>query len=152
MAKLRVDKIAAPIVQDEFTGSVFFDGNGDYLEVDLSTDAIGTEEFTIEMWIYPKVTSDSNNRRLIRIGPNNNANNLQILYNAGLNPCKIYNTGMEDGYGYDVKSEKYGNLIKMGVIDPMKVTKSALQNAVSVAVTILSTDAIVTMARSYETE
>lgn len=76
----------------------------------------------------------------------------QILQNAGLNPCKIYNTGMEDGYGYDVKSEKYGDLIKMGVIDPMKVTKSALQNAVSVAVTILSTNAIVTMARSYETE
>ena len=42
--------------------------------------------------------------------------------------------------------------MKMGIIDPMKVTKSALQNAVSVAVTILSTDAIVTMARSYETE
>ena len=38
----------------------------------------------------------------------------------------------------------------MGIIDPMKVTKSALQNAVSVAITILSTDAIVTMARSYE--
>ena len=76
----------------------------------------------------------------------------QILQNAGLNPCKIYNTGMKDGYGYDVKSEKYGDLIKMGVIDPMKVTKSALQNAVSVAVTILSTNAIVTMARSYETE
>ena len=91
MAKLRVDKIAAPIVQDEFTGSVFFDGNGDYLEVDLSTDAIGTEEFTIEMWIYPKVTSDSNNRRLIRIGPNNNANNLQILYNAGSSKLEVDN-------------------------------------------------------------
>ena len=38
----------------------------------------------------------------------------------------------------------------MGIIDPMKVTKQALQNAVSVAVTILSTNAIVTMARTYE--
>ena len=38
----------------------------------------------------------------------------------------------------------------MGKIDPMKVTKTALQNAVSVAVTILSTNAIVTMARSYD--
>jgi chaperonin GroEL len=54
--------------------------------------------------------------------------------------------------GYDLKNEKYGNLIKMGVIDPMKVTKSALQNAVSVAVTILSTNAIITMARSYESD
>lgn len=41
-------------------------------------------------------------------------------------------------------------MYKMGIIDPMKVTKSALQNAVSVAITILSTNAIVTMARTYE--
>jgi len=40
----------------------------------------------------------------------------------------------------------------LGVIDPVKVTRQALQNAVSVAVTILSTNAIVTMARSYETQ
>jgi chaperonin GroEL len=45
-----------------------------------------------------------------------------------------------------------GDLIKMGVIDPLKVTRSALQNAVSVATTILSTNAIITMARSYETK
>ena len=32
MAKLRVDKIAAPIIKDEFTGSVHFDGSGDYLD------------------------------------------------------------------------------------------------------------------------
>ena len=43
-----------------------------------------------------------------------------------------------------------GDMYKMGVIDPLKVTKNALQNAVSVAVTILSTNAIITMARSYE--
>jgi len=89
MAKLRVDKIAAPIVKDEFTGSVYFDGTGDYLEADLSTDAIGTGEFTIEMWIYPAVTSDTDNRRLIRIGPNNNANNIQILYNAGNSKIEV---------------------------------------------------------------
>ena len=41
-------------------------------------------------------------------------------------------------------------MISMGIIDPVKVTKVALQNAVSVAVTILSTNAIVTMARTYE--
>jgi chaperonin GroEL (HSP60 family) len=38
----------------------------------------------------------------------------------------------------------------MGVIDPVKVTRSALENAVSVATTILSTNAIITMARTYE--
>ena len=76
----------------------------------------------------------------------------QILENAGLKVTKTYNTAMETGYGYDVKNEEYGDLLKLGVIDPMKVTKHALQNAVSVAVTILSTNAIITMARSYETE
>ena len=50
-----------------------------------------------------------------------------------------------------VKSGEEGDLIEMGIIDPLKVTKQALQNAVSVAVTILSTNAIVTMARTYET-
>ena len=50
----------------------------------------------------------------------------------------------------DVKNELYGDLLDMGVIDPMKVTKHALQNAVSVATTILSTNAIITMARTFE--
>ena len=41
-------------------------------------------------------------------------------------------------------------MLKMGIIDPVKVTRQALKNAISVAVTILSTNAIVTMARTYE--
>jgi len=56
----------------------------------------------------------------------------------------------EFGYGFDLKNGKFGDMYEMGIIDPFKVTRSALQNAVSVAVTLLSTDAIVTMARSYE--
>ena len=55
MAKLRVDKIAAPIVKDEFTGSVFFDGTGDYLSIPDSTDfdlGLSNEPFTIEFWFY----------------------------------------------------------------------------------------------------
>ena len=67
-----------------------------------------------------------------------------------MSSTKIYSKEVKKGHGYDVKNEKYGDLIKLGVIDPMKVTKSALQNAVSVAVTILSTNAIVTMARTYD--
>jgi len=78
----------------------------------------------------------------------------QILINAGLEPDDIlkdhYLSGFD--YGYDLKTKEYGDLIEMGVIDPTKVTRSALQNAVSVAVTILSTNAIITMARTYETE
>ena len=55
-----------------------------------------------------------------------------------------------DNLGFDVKNEKYGDMLKMGVIDPVKVTKHALTNAVSVATTILSTNAIVTHARIHE--
>jgi chaperonin GroEL len=76
---------------------------------------------------------------------------MQILLNAGLNPVDIYgNNPMVIGVGYNLKTGQMGDLVKMGVIDPLKVTRSALQNAISVAVTILSTNAIVTMARSYE--
>jgi chaperonin GroEL len=74
---------------------------------------------------------------------------LQILANAGLKAKDIYPDGIEPGQGYNLKTGQMGDLIKMGVIDPLKVTRSALQNAVSVAVTILSTNAIITMARSY---
>ena len=53
-------------------------------------------------------------------------------------------------YGYNIKTGEFGDMYKMGVIDPLKVTRSALENAVSVAATILSTNAIITMARSIE--
>jgi chaperonin GroEL len=77
----------------------------------------------------------------------------QILINAGLEYSKVYSENENpSGSGYDVKNHKYGDMYEMGIIDPTKVTKNALQNAVSVAVTILSTNAIITMARSYENE
>jgi len=76
----------------------------------------------------------------------------QILANAGKDFDKIYKETPPHNHGYDVKREKKGDLIKMGVVDPAKVTKNALINAMSVATTILSTNAIVTMARSYETD
>ncbi len=75
----------------------------------------------------------------------------QILANAGKDINKIYKYLPPVNHGYDVKNEKKGDLIKMGVVDPTKVTKNALINAMSVATTILSTNAIITMARSYET-
>jgi len=75
----------------------------------------------------------------------------QILENAGEDFAEVYADGVTDGHGFNVKTKERGDLIKMGVIDPLKVTRSALQNAVSVAVTILSTNAIITMARTYET-
>ena len=75
-----------------------------------------------------------------------------ILENAGCS--EVYEeyslTPMVDGY--NVKTGEFGDMFKMGVIDPMKVTRCALQNAVSVAITILSTNAIITMARAYDEE
>ena len=51
-------------------------------------------------------------------------------------------------YGYDLKTKEYGDLIEMCVIDPTKVTRSALQNAVSVAVTILSISTLTSTEKS----
>ena len=81
----------------------------------------------------------------------------QILINAGLDVRKVmdYTTVDNETFksanlGFDVKNEKYGDMLKMGVIDPVKVTRHALINAISVATTILSTNAIVTHARKHE--
>jgi len=78
---------------------------------------------------------------------------LQILRNSGINDEKIevMTTDLDLGDGIDVKTGEFGNMISMGIIDPAKVTKTALRSAVSVANTILSTNSIITMARSYET-
>jgi len=50
----------------------------------------------------------------------------------------------EKGFGFDVLTEEYVNMIKAGIIDPAKVTRTALQNAVSVAMMILTTEGLVT--------
>ena len=78
---------------------------------------------------------------------------IQILENAGKDYKKITNEFNKAkhkskwNFGYDAKNEKYGDMFKLGIIDPLKVTRNALINAVSVATTILSTNAIVTHAR-----
>lgn len=73
----------------------------------------------------------------------------QIWLNAGFE--RDFNLLPDSDYkfGFDVKNGVFDDMYVLGVIDPLKVTRSALQNAVSVAVTILSTNAIITMARSY---
>lgn len=73
----------------------------------------------------------------------------QIVTNAGKN-CDEILFNRQDGMGYDVKGEQYGDMMKLGIIDPTKVTKNALLNAVSVATTIMSTNAIITNVRDYE--
>ena len=69
----------------------------------------------------------------------------QIAFNAGLEGSiiidKIKNS--EKGIGFDALKEEYVNMIKAGIVDPTKVTRSALQNAASVAATFLTTEAAV---------
>ena len=67
------------------------------------------------------------------------------MYNAGLHVNTIYEKICEanDGTGYDVRADKFTNMIDSGIIDPAKVTKSALMNAVSIASMILTTEAII---------
>ena len=69
----------------------------------------------------------------------------QIVDNAGLEGSVIVNElkTREKGIGFDVLIEKYVNMIDAGIIDPTKVTRSALQNATSVAATLLTTEAVV---------
>ncbi len=69
----------------------------------------------------------------------------QIAENAGLDGSIVcQKVGEEKGnFGYNVVSEEYGDMIKMGVIVPFKVERVALQNAASVASLLLTTDAIV---------
>jgi chaperonin GroEL len=75
----------------------------------------------------------------------------QILMNAGKDAQDIMDNILPfDNEGYDVKGEQYGDMMKLGIIDPAKVTKNALLNAVSVATTIMSTNAIITNIRADE--
>ena len=69
----------------------------------------------------------------------------QIVANAGGEPSVVLNKVLEGegSFGYNAATEEYGDLIEMGVLDPAKVTRSALQNAASIASLILTTDAMV---------
>ena len=48
------------------------------------------------------------------------------------------------GYGYDALNDTYGDMMEFGIIDPTKVTRSALQNAASIASMVLTTESLVT--------
>jgi chaperonin GroEL len=68
-----------------------------------------------------------------------------IAGNAGLEGAVIINNvrEAEAGVGFDALNENYVNMIEAGIIDPVKVTRSALQNATSVASTLLTTESVV---------
>ncbi len=70
----------------------------------------------------------------------------QIAANAGLEGSVIINkimTAGKIGYGFDAYNEVYCDMVQSGIVDPTKVSRSALQNAASVAATVLTTEALV---------
>ncbi len=79
----------------------------------------------------------------------------QICINAGLNPGVIEEKVMlghedSDMFGYDVANDRYGDMVEMGILDPTKVTITALKNASSIAILLITTDAV--MAENPENE
>jgi len=66
----------------------------------------------------------------------------QIMENAGKEAAS-YIKDMKDGMGYDVRHDKVVNMLEAGIIDPVKVTRTALENAASVAMLLLTTEAVV---------
>jgi chaperonin GroEL len=78
----------------------------------------------------------------------------QIVSNAGGEPSIVLEKvrGGEGGFGYNARTDTYEDLIAAGVIDPTKVTRSALQNAASVAGLLLTTEALVAEAASDDAD
>jgi len=69
----------------------------------------------------------------------------QIVANAGEEPSVVLNKVVEGkgNFGFNAQTEAYGDLVEMGVVDPTKVARTALQNAASVAGLLLTTEAMV---------
>jgi len=70
----------------------------------------------------------------------------QIAANAGLEGSIIIDAirrSEKVGYGFDFRAEKYGDMIELGIVDPAKVTRNAIQNAASVAAMVLTTESLV---------
>ncbi len=70
----------------------------------------------------------------------------QIAENAGKDGAVIVEKvrHLEKGQGYDAAKDEFGNMVERGIIDPAKVTRSALQNAASIAQMVLTTEAVIT--------
>jgi chaperonin GroEL len=92
------------------------------------------------------------------------ATGVRILQKALTEPIRVIasNSGQEGAvvlakvasgkgtYGYDAQNDKWGDMIEMGIIDPAKVTRAAVENAVSVAGMILTTESLITDKREPE--
>ena len=77
----------------------------------------------------------------------------EIVYNAGGEPSVVVNAVLagKGNFGFNAANDTYGDMIEMGILDPTKVTRMALQNAASVAGLMLTTEAMVAEAPKEET-
>ena len=69
----------------------------------------------------------------------------EIVTNAGEEPSVVLNNvaSGKDNYGYNAQTGEYGDMVAMGILDPTKVTRTALQNAASIAGLMITTEAMV---------
>jgi chaperonin GroEL len=69
----------------------------------------------------------------------------EIVYNAGGEPSVVVNAILagKGNFGFNAANDTYGDMIEMGILDPTKVTRTALQNAASVASLMLTTEAMI---------
>jgi len=77
----------------------------------------------------------------------------QIAYNAGFEGAVVIGKvrdSKDENFGFNAETDEYGDMVKMGVIDPAKVTRLALQNAASIAGLMLTTEALVADIREDE--
>jgi len=76
----------------------------------------------------------------------------EIVVNAGEEPSVVLNkvAGGKGNYGYNAQTGEYGDMVEMGILDPTKVTRTALQNAASIAGLMITTEAMVAEAPKKE--
>ena len=69
----------------------------------------------------------------------------QIVANAGVEPSVVVERvlAQSGNFGYNAATDRYGDMVEMGIIDPTKVTRLGLQNAASIASLILTTDCVI---------
>ncbi|WER50631.1 TCP-1/cpn60 chaperonin family protein [Cupriavidus sp. WKF15] len=74
----------------------------------------------------------------------------QIVANAGADADGVVHRVCEGSgtLGYDAGGERYGGMLELGVIDPVKVVRTALQNAISIASLLLTTDCMIALERA----
>lgn len=96
----------------------------------------------IDAWVAPNAEQQAG-ARIVHIALT--APLLQIAANAGADAQAVVHQVLAGAgsHGYDAASDRYGDMLELGVVDPVKVVRTALQNAVSIAALLLTTDCMV---------